>query len=81
MTVNDERTIFLVPPTSNGNDGSFSYTSSDELVAEIYGNRVEITKDGVTIIEAIQEETINYTLAKIQCVLSIIDNVKLDPDS
>ena len=81
MTVNDERTLFLVPPTSNGNDGSFSYTSSDEVVATIGGNMVEILKDGVTIIEAIQEETINYTLAKIQCVLSIIDNVKLDPDS
>jgi len=80
-TLNDDPTFGLLPPISNGNDGSFSYTSSDESVASIEGNTVGILKDGVTIIEAIQEGTINYTLAKIQCVLSIIDNSKLDPDS
>jgi hypothetical protein len=78
-TVNDERTHFLSDPTSNGNNGSFSYTSSDTLIASIDGNAVEILKDGFTIIEATQEETINYTLAKIQCFLSIIDEDKLEP--
>ena len=78
-TLNDELSFMLTEPTSNGNNGAFTYTSSDTSIASVEGNSVEIVSEGVTIIEATQEETINYTLAKIKCFLSIIDNTKLEP--
>ena len=65
--------------TSNGSNGDFSYTISDTNIASIEGTTVKIMGEGVTIIEAIQAETINYTLAKISCFLSIIDTSKEDP--
>jgi alpha-tubulin suppressor-like RCC1 family protein len=50
----------ITPPTSN-RAGSFSYSSSDTLVATISGNTITIIGPGTTTITATQIETTNYT--------------------
>ena len=55
----------LIQPTSNNSFGSFFYTSSNELVAEIYGNIVKIMGIGTTNITATQESSDGYNSASI----------------
>ena len=51
----------ITPPTSNSS-GSFSYTSSDTLVATISGNTITIVGAGSSTITVTQAATTNYTL-------------------
>jgi alpha-tubulin suppressor-like RCC1 family protein len=50
----------IIQPASNSN-GTFSYISTDPLVATISGNTVTIVGAGTVTILAIQEATSNYT--------------------
>jgi hypothetical protein len=51
--------FIITPPTSNG-DGVFTYTSSNELVAKIVGNRIAIVGIGTSTITATQAATTNF---------------------
>jgi hypothetical protein len=51
--------FIITPPTSNG-DGVFAYTSSNELVAKIVGNRIAIVGIGTSTITATQAATTNF---------------------
>ena len=55
----------LIQPTSNNSLGSFFYTSSNELVAEVYGNIVKIIGIGTTVITATQESSGGFNSASI----------------
>ena len=55
-----ESTFTIVAPNSDS-DGSFTYTSSDSLVATISENIITIVGAGSTTITATQNETDNYT--------------------
>jgi hypothetical protein len=63
-TISDEN-FTLIQPTSNNSLGSFFYTSSNELVAEVYGNIVKIIGIGTTNITATQESSGEYNSASI----------------
>ena len=62
--ISDEN-FTLIQPTSNNDLGSFFYTSSNELVAEVYGNIVKIIGIGTTNITATQESSGEYNSASI----------------
>jgi hypothetical protein len=64
-TFEDEPFTIPFPPTSNNMEGLFTYSSSNESVATIYGNTITIVGAGETIITATQEETINYNSEQI----------------
>ncbi len=49
----------ITPPTSNS-DGTFSYVSSNSLVATVSGNTITIVDVGTTTITATQAATTNY---------------------
>jgi hypothetical protein len=53
--------FIITPPTTNG-DGVFTYTSSNELVAKIVGNRIAIVGIGNSTITATQAATTNFLL-------------------
>jgi hypothetical protein len=53
--------FIITPPTTNG-DGNFTYTSSNELVAKIVGNRIAIVGIGNSTITATQAATTNFLL-------------------
>ena len=61
----------ITPPTSNSS-GSFSYISSNPLVASISGDILTITGIGSAIITAIQEETNNYNEGTVNTIFSLI---------
>ena len=64
-------TFPLIQPTSNNTNGLFSYTSSDETIAEIYENVVKIVGIGQVIIRATQESSGYYNSAWIECNLTV----------
>jgi surface protein len=66
----------VVNPTSTNKEstGTFSYSSSDQNVAKIYGNDVTIIGGGTTVITATQASTNNYNSVSIDASL-VIDPV------
>jgi len=74
------------PPTSNSS-GAFSYTSSNPLVATIYGDIITIVAPGTSIITATQEATNNYfsgtttTIFQVNKANPIINNFYIPPKS
>ena len=52
---------FQITDPSSNSDGSFSYTSSNLLVATISGSTITVVGGGITTITATQEATTNYT--------------------
>ena len=56
---------FTMTPPSSNSIGSFSYSSSNESVATIFGNTITIVGAGTSIITATQSETTNYNSATI----------------
>ena len=51
---------FVITDPSSNSSGTFSYSSSNTLVATISGNTITIVGGGTSIITATQEETTNY---------------------
>jgi alpha-tubulin suppressor-like RCC1 family protein len=66
-----ERPFTIISPTSNSN-GSFSYTSSDLLVATISENTITFVGAGSATITATQSSTTNYTSGTITTTLVVI---------
>jgi len=60
----------LVPPTTNS-EGSFTYTSSNQLVATVEGDVVTIVGTGNVTIRAVQASTPNSTTAQITASLLV----------
>jgi alpha-tubulin suppressor-like RCC1 family protein len=65
-------TSFAINPPSSNSNGSFSYTSSDESVATISGNRITIVGAGTTTITATQAETSIYTSGSVTATFQVI---------
>jgi hypothetical protein len=68
----------ITPPTSNS-DGSFSYTSSDTLVATISEDIITIVGAGSSTITATQAATTNYTSGTITTTFQVIENTPSNP--
>jgi hypothetical protein len=71
--------FIIIPPTSNS-DGSFTYSSSNPLVATIVnGNYINIVGSGTSTIEAIQNATNNYTSGSIQTSFVVDQDTPTNP--
>jgi hypothetical protein len=70
---------FAITPPSSNSDGSFSYTSSNSLVATISGNTITIVGVGSSTITATQEETSNYTSGTIQTTFQVNQSTPTNP--
>jgi sugar lactone lactonase YvrE/uncharacterized protein YjdB len=63
---------FNITDPSSNSDGSFNYTSSNPLVADISGSTITIKGAGQTTITAIQSATTNYLDASINTVFTVL---------
>jgi hypothetical protein len=70
-------TPFEIPPPSSNSSGSFTYISSNLLVATIDGNIITINGIGTSDITATQEAYENYTSGSIETSL-IVNNSTFD---
>jgi predicted RecA/RadA family phage recombinase len=68
----------ITAPTSNST-GSFSYTSSNTLVATIFENIITILSAGTSDITAIQAETTDYTSGTITTLFSVEQSTPENP--
>jgi hypothetical protein len=78
-TFEDEPFTIPFPPTSNNMEGLFTYSSSNESVATIYGNTITIVDAGETIIAATQQETSNYNLETIVTLFEVNESTETSP--
>ena len=64
-------TFTLTDPSSNSSEGAFSYSSSNNTIASIYGSTVSILKAGTVTITVTQAESTNYASGSTTATLLI----------
>jgi len=68
----------IIDPSCN-NTGAFSYTSSNSAVATVSGKTITIVGSGISTINAIKDETTNYTSAMVSNNFIVKENTSNNP--
>jgi surface protein len=70
---------FTITDPSSNSPGAFSYTSSNQLIADISGKIISITGSGSATITATQAATANYTSGTIDASFNVLENSPGNP--